>query len=100
MCDCHTKYVRLERPVTAFVYVSQVTLNDLKNHQAWQISSVGNSAELQSRRSWVWSPDWKAGKSHSGWPGCYINVRFFLQAYAALQMPKGVKIENIPTHFG
>ena len=41
-----------------------------------------------------------AGKSHSGWPGRYINERFFLHACTGLQVTKGVKLENIPAHFG
>ena len=39
----------------------------------------------------------RAGKSHSGWPGRYINVRFFLYAYPGLQATEGMKC---PAHFG
>ena len=38
--------------------------------------------------------------NNSGWPGRYINVRFFLHACPGLQVTKGVKLENIPAHFG
>ncbi len=38
-----------------------------------------------------------AGKSYSGWPGRYTNVRFFLYACTGLQVTEGMKC---PAHFG